>query len=67
LKKALIERVLGAELILIAVVDGLKGLPDAIASVYPQTVVQTSIVHARPSPATVEGISPTRYSSRYKG
>jgi len=31
--------------ILIAVVDGLKGFPEAIASVYPQTVVQTCIVH----------------------
>ena len=26
-------------------VDGLKGFPEAIASVYPQTVVQTCIVH----------------------
>jgi len=31
--------------ILIAVVDGLKGFPDAIAAVYPQTMVQTCIVH----------------------
>lgn len=31
--------------ILIAVVDGLKGFPEAIASVDPQTVVQTCIVH----------------------
>jgi putative transposase len=31
--------------ILIAVVDGLKGFPEAIAAVYPQTVVQTCIVH----------------------
>ena len=31
--------------ILIAVVDGLKGFPDAITSVYPDTVVQTCIVH----------------------
>jgi transposase-like protein len=31
--------------ILIAVVDGLKGFPDAITSVFPQTVVQTCIVH----------------------
>ncbi|WP_431188611.1 IS256 family transposase, partial [Arthrobacter crystallopoietes] len=29
----------------IVVCDGLKGLPDAIASVWPQTVVQTCIVH----------------------
>ena len=31
----------GVNDILIAVVDGLKGFPEAIASVYPQTVVQT--------------------------
>jgi putative transposase len=35
----------GVKDILIAVVDGLKGFPEAIASVYPQTVVQTCIVH----------------------
>ena len=31
--------------ILIAVVDGLSGFPDAIATVFPQTAVQTCIVH----------------------
>lgn len=31
--------------ILIAVVDGLKGFPEAIAAVYPQTMVQTCIIH----------------------
>ena len=31
--------------ILIAVVDGLKGFPEAIGAVYPQTMVQTRIVH----------------------
>jgi putative transposase len=31
--------------ILIAVVDGLKGFPEAIQAVYPQTTVQTCIVH----------------------
>ena len=31
--------------ILIAVVDGLKGFPDAINAVFPQTEVQTCIVH----------------------
>ena len=31
--------------ILIAVVDGLKGFPEAITSVFPQTIVQTCIVH----------------------
>ena len=31
--------------ILIAAVDGLKGFPEAIAAVYPETIVQTCIVH----------------------
>jgi putative transposase len=31
--------------ILIAVVDGLKGFPEAIQAVFPQTTVQTCIVH----------------------
>lgn len=31
--------------ILIAVVDGLKGFPDAINAVFPETVVQTCVVH----------------------
>lgn len=31
--------------LLIAVVDGLKGFPDAITAVYPDAVVQTCIVH----------------------
>ena len=31
--------------ILIAVVDGLKGFPEAIGAVFPETVVQTCIVH----------------------
>jgi putative transposase len=31
--------------ILIAVVDGLKGFPEAINGVFPQTIVQTCIVH----------------------
>jgi putative transposase len=35
----------GVEDILIAVVDGLKGFPEAIAACYPQTMVQTCIVH----------------------
>lgn len=30
---------------MIAVVDGLKGFPEAITSVFPQTIVQTYIVH----------------------
>lgn len=35
----------GVEDILIAVVDGLKGFPEAINAVFPLTVVQTCIVH----------------------
>jgi putative transposase len=31
--------------ILLAVVDGLKGFPEAISAVFPDTVVQTCIVH----------------------
>lgn len=38
-------RARGLEDILIAVVDGLKGFPEAIMSVYPDAVVQTCIVH----------------------
>jgi putative transposase len=35
----------GVEDILLAVVDGLKGFPDAINAAFPETVVQTCIVH----------------------
>lgn len=35
----------GTQDILIAVVDGLKGFPEAITAVFPNTVVQTCIVH----------------------
>lgn len=35
----------GVEDILIAVVDGLKGFPEAITTIFPETVVQTCIVH----------------------
>ena len=35
----------GPEDILIAVVDGLKGFPEAISVAYPDTTVQTCIVH----------------------
>ncbi len=38
-------RTRGAGDILIAVVDGLTGFPDAIAAVFPQAAVQTCIVH----------------------
>jgi putative transposase len=35
----------GVEDMLIAVVDGLKGFPEAIEAIYPKTSVQTCIVH----------------------
>ena len=35
----------GVEDVLLAVVDGLKGFPEAITAVFPQTTVQTCIVH----------------------
>ena len=35
----------GVEDVLVAVVDGLKGFPEAITTVFPQTTVQTCIVH----------------------
>jgi putative transposase len=35
----------GVEDILLAVVDGLKGFPDAIRAVFPEATVQTCIVH----------------------
>jgi putative transposase len=35
----------GVDDVLIAVVDGLKGFPDAINAVFPQAMVQTCIVH----------------------
>ncbi|WP_310355265.1 IS256 family transposase, partial [Methylobacterium sp. BE186] len=35
----------GVEDVLVAVVDGLKGFPDAIRSVFPEATVQTCIVH----------------------
>lgn len=35
----------GTEDVLIAVVDGLKGFPEAIEAVFPEAVVQTCIVH----------------------
>ena len=35
----------GVEDVLIAVTDGLKGMPEALAAVYQQTTLQTCIVH----------------------
>lgn len=38
-------RTRGVQDILIAVIDGLKGFPEAIGAAFPETVVQTCIVH----------------------
>jgi putative transposase len=38
-------KVRGVSDVLIAVVDGLKGFPEAISTVFPQTLIQTCIVH----------------------
>jgi putative transposase len=38
-------RARGCEDILIAVTDGLKGMPDALAAIFPDTTLQTCIVH----------------------
>jgi putative transposase len=35
----------GVSDILICCVDGLKGFPEAIEAIYPNTVVQTCVVH----------------------
>lgn len=35
----------GVQDVLLAVVDGLKGFPEAITTIFPQTTVQTCIVH----------------------
>jgi putative transposase len=35
----------GVEDVLVCCVDGLKGFPEAIEAIYPQTVVQTCLVH----------------------
>jgi putative transposase len=35
----------GVQDILIAVIDGLKGFPEAITAVFPDTEIQTCIVH----------------------
>ena len=51
----------GVEDILIAVVDGLKGFPEAINAVFPQTLVQTCIVHLL---RTAWTSSPARTASR---
>ncbi len=39
----------GVEDVLIAVVDGLKGFPEAITAAFPEASVQTCIVHLNPA------------------
>jgi putative transposase len=43
--RAYADALRGVEDVLIAVVDGLKGFPDAITAVFPQATVQTCVVH----------------------
>ena len=45
----------GVEDIIFAVVDGLKGFPDAITATFPRTTVQTCIVHLRGQLSFVSG------------
>ena len=53
----------GVQDILIACVDGLKGFPDAIRSVYPDTIVQLCIVHTRSvTPSNMWAVSIRRSS-----
>ena len=47
----------GAQDILIAVVDGLKGFPEAINAVFPQTVIQTCIVGSLKKSAIVDSLN----------
>ena len=69
----------GVEDILLAVVDGLKGFPDAITAVFPDAIVQTCIVHLlrnsmdfvswkdrKPVPSTVEGGLATALKEIYR-
>jgi hypothetical protein len=42
--------------VLIAVVDGLKGFPDAISAVFPQAVVQTCIVGSLKNPVWTDSL-----------
>ena len=47
----------GVQDILICCVDGLKGFPEAIEAVFPQTTVQTCIVHYADLPVMPTGAS----------
>ena len=57
----------GVNDILIAVVDGLKGFPEAITSVFPQTLVQTCIVHLMEQPGVRVLEGPQGDPARHQG
>jgi putative transposase len=48
----------GLDDILIAVVDGLRGFPEAIEAVYPQAQIQTCIVHLIRNSTTLAALKP---------
>src|SRR3954464_14725493 len=53
----------GVEDVLVAVVDGLKGFPEAIAAVFPDATVQTCIVHTIRTQSAIrlrEALTPRR-------
>lgn len=52
----------GAQDILIAVVDGLRGFPEAINAVFPQTIVQTCIVGSLNKPAIADSVVASRFA-----
>jgi putative transposase len=47
----------GVNDVLMVVCDGLTGLPDAIATVWPQTITQTCIVHLLRTASATRGAS----------
>lgn len=58
----------GVNDVLIAVVDGLKGFPEAIRAVFPQTTVQTCIVHlTRFSLAYCAAVDQRKVAAQLKG
>lgn len=52
----------GVHDILIACVDGLKGFPDAIQSVFPDTIVQLCIVHRYAIQSNMSAVNAIRSS-----
>ncbi len=54
----------GVEDVLLAVVDGLKGFPDAIRAVFPEALVRPA---SFTSCATASTSSPTRTASSWRG